>query len=282
MNQEIIQKLKAPFPFEEVEAKVQVTTQDKAKGMVVFYLTARAIQDRLDDVIGPLNWKNSFTDWKNGQGQLCSIAIYDSERKEWVSKSDGAEMSDIEPIKGGISDAFKRAAVLWGIGRYLYQIDGVWCEVEQRGKGTYIKDNQQNFVKAAYDRAVAHIFGTISQSNAPENPAQSPVTQPPQKENKVQQTPSTASKTQQTSPPAQQTATLPNDEPVYQIKAVKPSGTSSQVLELLDNQGEKLTVYVKAGDAAIKPGVSLRNIQMEKRKSDYGEFNIVSAYQVAA
>jgi len=38
----------------------------------------------------------------------------------WVTKSDGADDSSIESAKGGISDSLKRAAVQYGIGRYLY------------------------------------------------------------------------------------------------------------------------------------------------------------------
>ena len=39
---------------------------------------------------------------------------------EWVTKADGADDTNIEAAKGGISDSLKRAAVLLGIGRYLY------------------------------------------------------------------------------------------------------------------------------------------------------------------
>ena len=38
----------------------------------------------------------------------------------WVTKTDGADDTTIEGAKGGISDALKRAAVQFGIGRYLY------------------------------------------------------------------------------------------------------------------------------------------------------------------
>lgn len=47
---------------------------------------------------------------------------------------DGAEDSDIEPIKGGLSDSMKRAANQWGIGRVLYSMDTVWVNVEKKGK----------------------------------------------------------------------------------------------------------------------------------------------------
>jgi hypothetical protein len=91
------------------------------------YVTNRAIQDRLDSVVGPGNWKNEFREWGIGSpGVLCglSIRINDGTRDpEWITKWDGAEQTDIEAVKGGLSDAMKRAAVQWGIGRYLYQTE---------------------------------------------------------------------------------------------------------------------------------------------------------------
>ena len=47
MNQEqIIKQLREPFTTNEIEWKIQVTTQDKAKGMAVAYVDSRAIQKR--------------------------------------------------------------------------------------------------------------------------------------------------------------------------------------------------------------------------------------------
>lgn len=45
-------------------------------------------------------------------------------------QTDGAENTDIEPVKGGLSDAYKRAAVKWGIGRYLYDMEAAWVDVD--------------------------------------------------------------------------------------------------------------------------------------------------------
>lgn len=80
------------------------------------FITSRAIQRRLDETVGPFHWKTEFSPWHQiGNGsQLCALSIYDEERKEWVTKTDGAENSDIEPMKGGLSDSFKRAAVQQG------------------------------------------------------------------------------------------------------------------------------------------------------------------------
>ena len=75
------------------------------------YIDARDVMDRLDEVCGS-NWSD---DYKEVKGRIvCTITI------DGVSRSDGAGDTEIEGEKGGLSDAFKRAAVKWGIGRYLY------------------------------------------------------------------------------------------------------------------------------------------------------------------
>jgi len=53
---------------------------------------------------------------------------------EWIWKADGAGDTDVEAEKGAISDAFKRAAVKWGVGRYLYDLDSPWVALEPSGR----------------------------------------------------------------------------------------------------------------------------------------------------
>ena len=52
----------------------------------------------------------------------------------WVTKSDGAGDTGTEGEKGAISDAKKRAAVQFGIGRYLYAIKLNWVDLDKYGK----------------------------------------------------------------------------------------------------------------------------------------------------
>ena len=128
--------LAKPFAPEDLEWRLQNTNEEKMRGMAVPYVTNRAIQNRLDEVCGPENWYNEFKPWhSNGKkdSQLCGIAIH-FEGKGFITKWDGAEDSDIEPIKGGLSDSMKRAAYQWGIGRVLYSLDTVWVDIERRGK----------------------------------------------------------------------------------------------------------------------------------------------------
>ena len=55
---------------------------------------------------------------------VCNLSIRVG--GEWISKEDGAPFTDFEAFKGGISDALKRAAVKYGIGRYLYDAPIQW------------------------------------------------------------------------------------------------------------------------------------------------------------
>jgi hypothetical protein len=253
----IIKRLKEPFTCKEIEWKIQTTTQDKARGMAVAYIDSRAIQKRLDEVVGTFNWQNAYAPWQD-KAQICGLSIHNAERGEWVTKFDGAENTDYEPIKGGLSDAFKRAAILWGIGRYLYELDGVWVEIEQRGKSYIIKENQFTKLDAAYNSAVAKIFGTSVSGKA----VKAPVAAPPAEEPKT---------------PEQ---TLAENE--FKILTVKPSGKSSHLLELMDHNGEVISAYVKSGDAAIKTGACLRMVELVRKESTHGPYNLISAYKTAA
>ena len=108
---EMQQALALPFAPEDLEWRLQNTIEEKMRGLAVPYVTNRAIQNRLDEVCGPENWYNDFKPWhSNGkkEAQLCGIAIY-FEGRGFITKWDGAEDSDIEAVKGGLSDSFFRS-----------------------------------------------------------------------------------------------------------------------------------------------------------------------------
>ena len=139
-----LKKLADKFPASKIEFRIGATNKDKTKGIVLAYVTNRAIQERLDDVCGADNWCNVFTEWK-GDHQLCGISIKID--GEWVTKWDGAEDTNTEPVKGGWSASMKRAAAQWGIGRYLYDIPNEWAEIIPVG-GSYKFKTQPKLPKA--------------------------------------------------------------------------------------------------------------------------------------
>lgn len=87
-------------------------------GKKLAYIDARDVQNTLDDVCSAENWKVSYkTVWDN---LFCTISILVGDR--WISKSDCGTESKIEKEKWEASDSFKRAGVMWWIGRFLYSL----------------------------------------------------------------------------------------------------------------------------------------------------------------
>jgi hypothetical protein len=132
MSNTIFDQLAAEFPRDLVSWRCQ-TVSSTDKGLALAYIDARDVMRRLDAVVGPENWSDRYE--VHGPKTICYLSIRIGD--EWVVKADGAGDTDVEAEKGSISDAFKRAAVKWGIGRYLYDLDAPWvpCEVaEKNGK----------------------------------------------------------------------------------------------------------------------------------------------------
>lgn len=130
--------LSAPFAPSCVSWRVGSTNAEKTKGMALAFINSRDVQDRLDEAVGPENWQDRYE--FHGPRTICYLALRID--GEWVTKADGAGDSDVESEKGAISDALKRAAVKWGIGRYLYHLPSPWVEIEQRGRSSIIKASE--------------------------------------------------------------------------------------------------------------------------------------------
>lgn len=131
-------ELKAPFPHDQISWRVGATNKDKTKAIPLAYLDARDVMERLDMVVGPANWQALYPH-ANGKTS-CKIGILTG--TEWVWKENGCGDSDIEAAKGAFSDAFKRSAVLWGIGRYLYDVPNIWVEIDEWKKIRNPKDKR--------------------------------------------------------------------------------------------------------------------------------------------
>jgi hypothetical protein len=133
MSTDLRESLEIPFPESDIEwriARAGKSSNGKIWAMCLAYINSRAVMDRLDEVVGPCRWKDRY--WREGDAIMCglSIKVFDGEEYgEWIEKVDGAEATDIEPVKGGLSGALKRAAVKWGIGRYLYKLTEGFADI---------------------------------------------------------------------------------------------------------------------------------------------------------
>lgn len=126
--------LKKPFDPSLISWRVGATNKKKnngvaSKGIALAYIDARDVMARLDEVCGIGGWQNKHPH-ANGKTS-CAVGIKIGD--EWVWKENGAGDSDTEAEKGAFSDSFKRAAVLWGIGRYLYDVPNIWVELDEWG-----------------------------------------------------------------------------------------------------------------------------------------------------
>ena len=145
-------RLKDPFLECDVEWRVQTAGQGR-KGLwaiVVPYITNRAVMDRLDDVCGQPNWHNEYCNAPEG-GVLCGISIYIAERDQWVTKWDGADNTQIDATKGGLSGSMKRAAAQWGIGRYLYNLSEGFANIHEGGRNRQGENPRKSLPKFKWD-----------------------------------------------------------------------------------------------------------------------------------
>jgi len=140
---EILEQLARPFSSTEIEWRVGAKNTEKTQGLALAYVTNRAIQNRLDEVFGVFGWKNTYREWHGQEGkysQLCSLSVWDKEKQQWIGKEDGADNTEFESTKGGLSVAMKRAAYQWGIGRYLYDIEPEWMPIRKCGKSFVLSE----------------------------------------------------------------------------------------------------------------------------------------------
>lgn len=139
----IEEKLKFPIPYKwKIQSFAKyVDPKDKSKYLsqkmggvptsasCVAYIDARDVMDLLDRAVGFENWTDRYYEI-NGQ-VMCSLGLRMAKNEEFVYKSDTGSAGDIEAEKSVVSDAFKRAAVKWGIGRFLYDLEIKWVDINE-------------------------------------------------------------------------------------------------------------------------------------------------------
>jgi hypothetical protein len=116
-----LKNLKKTIPY---QWRVQSYSKHKAKCSCVAYIDARDVMDLLDESVGAENWQDDYKVINNQLFAGIGIKL----NNEWVWKWDTGTESQTEKEKGIVSDSFKRAAVKWGVGRFLYNLDIVYLD----------------------------------------------------------------------------------------------------------------------------------------------------------
>jgi hypothetical protein len=128
----VAEALLAPFPADMVGWKAQATTKDNSRAMAVAYIDARCVMDRLDETVGPENWSDSYSVLGDQTGSFGKEVVV--ECRLTVLSVTKCDVGVGEDGKSAYSDAFKRAAVKLGIGRYLYSLDKQWVGFDAKSK----------------------------------------------------------------------------------------------------------------------------------------------------
>ena len=150
-------KLAEPFARHEVKSLTKRYQDKKSKEWKEYsirFITARSVMNRLDAVAGPQNWRPEFkTMMLRPDVTAVQCTLYLRVGGEWVGKSDIGTESDIEPEKGAVSDALKRAAVHWGIGRELYGEGTAYDALEDAQRQVNAETGEVKRPKTDADRA---------------------------------------------------------------------------------------------------------------------------------
>ena len=139
----LLLELEVPFPPDQVRWRVTNTTNDKKRGQIVPYADPRAYTDRLNALFSPQGWTreykietmNNITRVKKGESIVsgkvlvtCTVTIlgigsHSGTGEEWADDDNGMTSADAQ--------AFKRACSCFGLGRYFYDIQAVWVDLDQ-------------------------------------------------------------------------------------------------------------------------------------------------------
>jgi hypothetical protein len=133
----LMKALAAPFEASEVKFKPAVVSGNRA--LALAYVDARVIQDRLDEVLGVVGWQDDYECLPDGS-VVCRLRIRVG--SEWLTKVDVGGPSE-QPDEGdrrkaAFSDSLKRAAVKFGVGRYLYRLPSQWVDYDPQ-KRQFVK-----------------------------------------------------------------------------------------------------------------------------------------------
>lgn len=153
---------------DEIEVRVGTVSKSGTGFSLLLYQDARAAMTVLDETVGVFNWQKSYS----RDNANCTISIWDEDKKQWISKEDTGTESNTEKEKGKASDAFKRTAVNWGIGRELYSAPFIWINGKDTKDKFIVKEISYEGKKITgitiYNttkKCIAYNFGTKNNTN---------------------------------------------------------------------------------------------------------------------
>lgn len=162
---------------EDIEVRVGSKIKDTDNISLLLYQDSRCTARNLNKQFGAFGWQ---IDYKVVGDQIYgTLSIWDEDKKQWVSKSDTGDKSNISEDKGQSSDILKRCAVRWGFGTELYTApkivvpnDGYNCS------GYKVSEIQYNDNREITHITLINRFGKVVYTWNIDNPENPPVNKP--------------------------------------------------------------------------------------------------------
>jgi hypothetical protein len=149
---ELVAALEEPFDVAEIKWRVTNTSQigsrngPRFRGQMLAYADPRAYTDRLNDLFTPSGWTRdysvqlvqNFERKERGSAErtitakivvtckvtLFGFATHTALGEEWADNDNAGTAAEAQ--------AFKRACSCFGLGRYLYDLDGQWVDLDEK------------------------------------------------------------------------------------------------------------------------------------------------------
>lgn len=141
---QLVAALEEPFDPREIKWRVTNTTADRKRGQMLAYADPRAYTDRLNTLFTVRGWTRRYevqtinnVERKLSNGSqiagkvvvTCEVTIHGLGTHSGI----GEEWADNENAgTAAEAQAFKRACSCFGLGRYLYDLDGSWVDLDER------------------------------------------------------------------------------------------------------------------------------------------------------
>ena len=143
-------RLAAPFPADVIAWRPGSLTKTKDKAQALAYIDARDVQNRLDEVLG-FDWE--MRHYAVGNDHVCCEITLTLPTGKKVTRTNGCWVGNVDVVttkdgkvdskeedradreaKWALSDAFKRAAVMFGVGKYLYDMPNPYMPINEYQK----------------------------------------------------------------------------------------------------------------------------------------------------
>ncbi len=160
LTQEELKVLKAPFPKDRVGVKVQSFNRERTRALLVLYLQHTDVQNRIEEV-DPSWSMEAIRDEAIDDTFVVRMRM----TVKGISRENVGEGND---LKAAYSDALKRCAMLFGIGRYLYDSETVWVDY-QEPRDRYKRWTSDDFERARDNPSPAPLR-TMAERNAERAP----------------------------------------------------------------------------------------------------------------